>query len=93
MVLFSPTLNRDCQSLRKLFPDGCVDINSQDADAIGVREGRRVRLCSPRGEAVVPIRKRDDLARGTLLAPFEFRESLASVLSEDGITPVNIERV
>ena len=92
MVSFSPTLNRECQSTHKLFPRGWVGMNSEDADGLGVREGWRVKLASTRGEAVVPIRKRDDLRRGTLLAPYEFRDCFSGVLPDEGITPVDVER-
>jgi formylmethanofuran dehydrogenase subunit D len=67
-------------------------MNSEDADALGVREGWRVKLNSIHGEAVVPIRRRKDLLRGVLLAPYAFRDSLSRVLREDGVTSVNVER-
>lgn len=92
LVSFSPTLNRDHQSARRLFPDGFVEMNSEDADALGVRAGWRVKLTSARGEAIVPIRPRTDLRRGALLAPYGFRDCLSNVLGEDGVTAVNVER-
>jgi predicted molibdopterin-dependent oxidoreductase YjgC len=92
LILSSPTLSREYQSARKLFPNGCVDMNSEDADALGVREGWRVKLNSVHGEAAVPIRRRKDLLRGVLLAPYAFRDSLSRVLREDGVTSVNVER-
>jgi len=92
LVSFSPSLNRDRQSARRLFPDGFVEMNSEDADALGVRSGWRVKLTSTHGEAIVPIRQRTDLRRGALLAPYGFRDSLSNVLGEDGVTVVNVER-
>jgi len=92
LISFSPTLNRDHQSARRLFPGGFVEMNSEDADALGVRAGWRVKLTSTRGEAIVPIRLRTDLRRGALLAPYGFRDCLSNVLGEDGVTAVNVER-
>ncbi len=92
LVSSSPTLSREYQSERKLFPNGFVEINSLDADALGVREGWRVKLNSVHGEVVVPIRQRKDLLRGVLLARYAFRDCLRSVLSEDGATAVSVER-
>lgn len=92
LVSFSPTLNRDHQSARRLFPDGFVEMNSEDADALGVRVGWRVKLTSAHGEAIVPIRQRTDLRRGALLVPYGFRDCLSNVLGEDGVTAVNVER-
>jgi len=92
LVSFSPTLSRDYQSERKLFPNGLVEMSGEDADALGVRPGWRVKLSSAQGEAVVPIRLRKDLQRGVLLAPYGFRNWLAGVLGEDGVAAVNVER-
>jgi predicted molibdopterin-dependent oxidoreductase YjgC len=92
LVSFSPTLNREYQSERRLFPNGLVEINGEDADALGVRPGWRVKLSSAHGGAVVPIRLRKDLQRGVLLAPYGFRDWLADVLGEDGVAAVNVER-
>jgi formate dehydrogenase major subunit len=92
LVSSSPTLNRDHQSARRLFPDGFVEMNNEDADALGVRPGWRVKLTSAHGEAIVPIRPRTDLRRGALLAPCGFRDCLSNVLGEDGVAAVNVER-
>ena len=92
LVSFSPTLNREYQSERKLFPNGVVEMSGEDADALGVRPGWRVKLTSARGGAIVPIRLRKDLRRGVLLAPYGFRDWLDGVLGEDGVAAVNVER-
>ncbi len=92
LVSFSPTLSREYQSERKLFPNGVVEMSGEDADALGVRQGWRVKVSSAQGGAVVPIRLRKDLQRGVLLAPFAFRDWLAEVLGEDGVAAVNVER-
>jgi anaerobic selenocysteine-containing dehydrogenase len=85
-------LNREYQSERKLFPNGLVEMSGEDADALGVRPGWRVRLSSAHGAAVVPVRLRKDLQHGVLLAPYWFRDWLADVLGEDGVAAVNVER-
>jgi predicted molibdopterin-dependent oxidoreductase YjgC len=92
LVSHSPTLSREYQSERKLFPNGLVEMSAEDADALGVRSGWRVKLNSAHGGAVVPVRLRKDLRRGVLLTPYGFRNWLAGVLGEDGVTAVNVER-
>ena len=92
LVSFSPTLSRDYQSERKLFPNGLVEMGIEDADALGVRQGWRVKVRSTWGEAVVPTRLRKDLQKGVLLAPFGFRDRLAGVLGDDGVAAVSVER-
>ena len=91
LVLFSPTLSRDYQSERKLFPNGFVEMCTRDADALNVGGGRQVRLTSVHGDAVVPIRVRADLKPGVLSVPYAFRDHVASVLGPDSVTAVNVE--
>jgi formate dehydrogenase (coenzyme F420) alpha subunit len=91
LVLFSPTLSRDYQSERKFFPNGFVEMCKRDADALNLGGERRVRLTSVHGDAVVPIRVREDLKPGVLSVPYAFRDHVASVLGSDSITAVNID--
>jgi predicted molibdopterin-dependent oxidoreductase YjgC len=91
LVLFSPTLSRDYQSERKLFPTGCVEMCKSDADALNLGGGRRVRLTSVHGDAVVPIRVREDLKPGVLSVPYAFRDHVAKVLGTDNVTTVKVE--
>jgi predicted molibdopterin-dependent oxidoreductase YjgC len=92
LVAFSPTLSRDYQSERKLFPNGFVEMCKQDADGVGVHPGRPVRLTSVHGEAVVPTRVRTDLKPGVLLVPYAFRDHLANVLGTHSVTAVKVEQ-
>jgi predicted molibdopterin-dependent oxidoreductase YjgC len=92
LVSFSPTLSRDYQSERKLFPNGFVEMCKQDADGVGVHPGRPVRLTSANGEAVVPIRVRADIKPGVLLVPYAFRDHLANVLGTQSVTAVKVEQ-
>ena len=92
LVSFSPTLSRDYQSERKLFPNGFVEMCKQDADGVGVHPGRPVRLTSAHGEAVVPIRVRADIKPGVLLVPYAFRDHLANVLGTHSVTAVKVEQ-
>jgi predicted molibdopterin-dependent oxidoreductase YjgC len=92
LVAFSPTLSRDYQSERKLFPNGYVEMCKQDADGVGVHPGRPVRLTSAHGEAVVPTRVRTDLKPGVLLVSYAFRDPLANVLGTHSVTAVKVEQ-
>lgn len=92
LVSFSPTLCRDSQSERKLFPKGFVEVSKQDADGIGVHPGRPVRLTSLHGSAVVPIRVRSDIQPGVLHVPYAFRDYLVDVLGTHSVTAVKVEQ-
>jgi predicted molibdopterin-dependent oxidoreductase YjgC len=54
-------------------------MNADDAGALGIREGWKVRLSSSVGEADVPVTLRDELARGVLMVPFAHRDRVAAV--------------
>jgi len=92
LIAASPTLNREYQSTRKLFPNGFVEMNRADADALGVRTGWQVKLTSVHGEAILPVQLRSGLRRGILLVPYGFRDKVCNVLYEDGATAVAVER-
>jgi len=92
LVSFSPTLSRDYQSQRKLFPNGFVEMCQQDADGLGVHAGWKVRLTSVQGDAIVPIRVRTDLKSGVLLVPYAFRDHVANVLGTHSVTAVKVEQ-
>ena len=89
-VFFSPTLGRDYQSERKLFPNGFVEICKDDADLLNLGGERRVRLTSVHGNTVVPIRVQPDLKPGVLSVPYAFRDHVANVLGPDSMTAVNV---
>ncbi len=92
LVSFSPTLSRDYQSERKLFPNGFVEMCKEDADGVGVHPGWPVRLTSAHGQAVVVIRVRADIKPGVLLVPYAFRDFLAKVLGTHSVTAVKVEQ-
>lgn len=90
-VSFSPTLSRDYRSQRRTFPHGFVEMAQDDADAIGLRGGRQVKLISVHGQAVVPIQVRRELQRGLLFVPYAFRDHVSGVLGPDSIAAVRVE--
>jgi predicted molibdopterin-dependent oxidoreductase YjgC len=92
LVAFSPTLRRDLASFRKLHPGGVVWINPDEAKALGVREGWKVRLRSSSGEAEVPVALRPGLGRRMLLVPFTFRDDLRGVLGGAEAAEVELSR-
>jgi len=92
LISFSPTLSRDFQSQRKLFPNGFVEICKQSVDELGIPVGRPAKLTSVHGDAVLPIRLRADLKPGVLLVPYAFRDRITKVLGTHGVTAVKVER-
>jgi predicted molibdopterin-dependent oxidoreductase YjgC len=92
LVGSSPTLKRDPVSFRKLHPEGVVWISPDEAKALGIREGWKVRLRSSSGEAEIPVSLRPGLGRRLLLVPFTFRDELREVLGGAEAAEVELSR-
>ncbi|UCG87165.1 MAG: molybdopterin-dependent oxidoreductase [Gemmatimonadota bacterium] len=93
LVAFSPTLSRDHRSRSRLWPDGYVQMNTGDADRLGIRDGWRARITSDRGEVVIPVRLCEDVEPAMMLVPFAFRDQLEPVLKCEVMAAVNVERI
>jgi len=91
LIRYSPIASRDSVSRQKLFPSGWVEMSRDDAEELGVRAGRRVRLSSRHGEVVVPAQIRPEICRHVALVPFECREHAAAVLGGAPVAAVRVE--
>jgi len=92
LVSNSPTLRRDFDLKRKLFPGGLVEMSSSDADEIGVKQGWKIKMTSTRGEVALPVSLRTDIAPGVMLLPFAFREHAFSVTGGEKAVAIHVER-
>jgi len=65
-----------------------VDIAPEDAADLGVRNGDRVRVCSPRGVVEAPVRIDDGLRPGLVFMTFHFPDDVdVNVLTNDAYDP------
>lgn len=87
----SPTLRRDGAAQRKRFPGGRVTMSQGAAEALGIREGWKVRLKAGDGQVEVPVTLSGALEGNLLLAPFRFRESFFPVMGGRGAVTVSLE--
>ncbi|MCX8207476.1 MAG: formate dehydrogenase subunit alpha [Methanothrix sp.] len=67
--------------LEREVPEAFVDINPEDAAALGIRNGTGVILESGSGTIRARARLSDSVNSGTLFMPFHFRESPANMLT------------
>jgi len=82
------TMTRRSEKLASEVNDGYVEINPEDAEALGIGRGEQVRLISRRGQ----IEARSWITRrvppGVVFVPFHFAESAANVLTNAALDPV-----
>ena len=69
-VQHSETLKREYGILLLDYPEGFVEINSGDAAVLKVRDGQKLKIVSPAGEAVAAARVTDEIRSGTVYVPF-----------------------
>ncbi|HEX6132390.1 MAG TPA: molybdopterin-dependent oxidoreductase [Longimicrobiales bacterium] len=87
----SGTLTRRIDTLHRAMPGAFVELNAQDAAALGIRDGDRVRLSSRRGRLELQARvdHRSQPARGTVFVP-DFDETVpVNVLTVDASCPLS----
>ena len=72
---------------------GYVEINEQDASALGILEGEVVRITSPRGVIEVPARIGTVVQKGLVFVPFHFgnwdKKEAANELTIDLVDPLS----
>jgi formate dehydrogenase major subunit len=67
-------MTRRTTKLSKLRPASFLDINPKDAEAAGLCEDDSVRMTSPHGSVLLPLKINASLQRGYLFAPIHFSE-------------------
>ncbi|HEX7503908.1 MAG TPA: molybdopterin-dependent oxidoreductase, partial [Syntrophales bacterium] len=80
MTRRSPFLNREIK-------DPYVEIHPEDAAALGVGAGEKIRVTSRRGSIVTTARITDRVKKGSIFAPFHFTEARANVLTNPVLDP------
>jgi len=96
LVKHSETLKREYRILLLDYPEGFVELNTEDARQLGVRDGQKIRLRASTGSAVSTARVTDEVRSGTICVPYFVREVERQILGagENGqlLVPVQVER-
>ena len=98
------TMSRRSYALNKLVPEGFVCINPEDAQALEITDGSKVKIKSSVGEMVAPIKISDVVPPKVIFSTFHFAELPINVLTperldpsckipEYKVIPVNLEKV
>lgn len=79
-----------CQGLNDLLGEETADISLQDAGAMGIEQGEKIRVKSRRGEVTVKARVTPEVQPGMVWMAFHFRENCANWLTNPAFDPVTL---
>lgn len=82
------TMTRKVKGLNVFLGEGLVDINPEDASALGIADGEAVKVISRRGEVVAKAKVTGVSPAGVVAMNFHFAESPANVLTNPALDPV-----
>jgi len=66
--------------MRQFVPDPFVEINSADAEALGIADGATVTVASPKGKLRLAARVSEDIRPGCVFVPQNFTAAPVSTL-------------
>ena len=95
LIQHSETLKREYRILLLDYPEGFVELNTDDAKALGVRDGEKIRLRAAAGSAVVAARVIPEIRRGTVFVPFFVRQvqrQIGGAADGGPFVPVRVEK-
>ncbi|WP_221056511.1 formate dehydrogenase subunit alpha [Methanoculleus chikugoensis] len=82
------TMTRRSATLDAEVPTGWIEINPEDAQALGIRDKEKIRAVTRRGSVDVPARVTKDIMKGIMFMPFHFAECAANVLTNNALDPI-----
>ena len=83
------TMTRRCPMLERELPHLVADMHPDDAGALGLREGSRIRVSSRRGTVAARAHLTDRVPAGTIFAPLHFAEAPINALTIADRDPVS----
>jgi formate dehydrogenase major subunit len=81
-------MTRRSVDLEREEPTGWVEINPEDAKALGIKDKEMVRATSRRGEIKIGARVTKTIKKGVVFMPFHFVECAANILTNNALDPV-----
>jgi formate dehydrogenase major subunit len=82
------SMTRRSPSLEKEAPNAWIEINTDDAKALGVTNGEMVRAITRRGELKVTAKVTHDIKRNEMFMPFHYAECAANLLTNNALDPI-----
>ncbi len=82
------TMTRRSATLDAEVPTGWIEINPDDARALGIQNKEMVRATTRRGTVNVPAKVTPDIMKGVMFMPFHFAECAANILTNNALDPI-----
>jgi formate dehydrogenase major subunit len=82
------TMTRNSPTLHGEMPEGCVEINPEDAARLGLKTHDMAKITSRRGEVITKAFVTDLVDEGTVFMTFHFMEANANVLTNPALDPI-----
>ncbi|MBN1786405.1 MAG: formate dehydrogenase subunit alpha [Candidatus Methanofastidiosa archaeon] len=82
------TMTRRSEKLNKEVPTGYVEINPQDAEELGIKDGEKVKVSTRRGTIDIPAYVTRKVPLKTVFIPFHFNECAANMLTNPALDPI-----
>ena len=82
------SMTRRSPSLENEEPASWVEINTEDAKALGIQDKEFVRAITRRGELKITARVTDGIKRNEVFMPFHYVECAANKLTNNALDPV-----
>jgi len=96
LIRHSETLKREYRLLLLDYPDGFVEINTDDARRLDIRDGGRIRLSTAGGSLASTARVTSEVRSGTAFVPYFVRQLKPEMLGATGdsrsLIPVRVEK-
>ena len=82
------TMSRRTKGLVERAPESLVEINPQDAERLGIKEGAFVKVTSRRGSVQAKAKVTERSPEGTIFMTFHFREAAVNLLTSPALDPI-----
>jgi predicted molibdopterin-dependent oxidoreductase YjgC len=90
MFHFGSTSTRS-RNLLQLCPEGNLQINAEDAETLGLKEGDQVEVSSRSGSFVAPTKLSDKVDRGMVFVPTNFPDQSVYRLFDENTTVCRVK--
>jgi formate dehydrogenase major subunit len=82
------TMTRRSEGLNERYPESLAEVNSKDAEKLGIKEGDFITVSSRRGSLQVKASVVDTPPEGTIFMNFHFSEAAVNLLTNPALDPI-----